>query len=131
MQEPKQLNRHGKMNYDKSQDAHKLSNYDWWKKNHNIITDVEIDLSKLGVSAKKIAELGKGISECLKDNMAFALFTNDGKSVVVFVPETLSSLQGEIKTIYANQKQMFNAIKLVCLTHHNIQKDQKLINGNS
>lgn len=114
-------------NYDNRNDAHKLSNYSWWKKNHNHITDVKIDLHKLGVSNEKVVELFKGLVYCFRNKVAFALFTDDGESIIVFMPQYLSSKQGEIKSYYQSLDKMFLAVKLVLLTHHNIQIHQNLI----
>lgn len=106
--------------YDNSNDAHKLSNYDWWKKNHNFITDVEIDLSKLKVSQKKIKRLHDGIAYSFQNKLTFALYCKKPVSVVVFNTDNMQSVQGDVKSKYTSLKQMLNAVRLVLLTHHNI-----------
>lgn len=108
------------LNYDDKNDAHKQSNYDWWKKNHNFITDVEIDLSKLGVKPKVIKRLHDGIAYSFKNKLTFALYSKRPISVVVFNTSNLQSSQNSVVNKYTSLKQMLNMVKLVLLTHHNI-----------
>jgi hypothetical protein len=121
-------------NYDTNKDAHKQSNYAKWKRGQ-FITDVQVDLSKLGVPNKKIKALYKGIVYCFKTNTPFALYCRRTmKSVVVFMPELLMAKQGAVTTKYKDLNQMLNAIKLISITNHDIffeQKQPKQISGRS
>lgn len=108
------------MNYDPKNDAHKLSNYKQWKRKHNFITSVEIDLSKLGVKQEVMKVLFEGIVLSFKHNLIFSLYSVDPQSVVVFNPGNLQGVQKDTIFKYASKEQMINAIKIVLLTHHHI-----------
>lgn len=110
------------MNHDPNNDPHKLSNYREWKKKHNFVTSVEIDLLKLGVDSKIIELLYTGVVLAIENKLIFALYNDKPgqESVIVFNTANLQSVQGDTKLKFASLKQMVNAIKLILLTHHKI-----------
>lgn len=117
----------GLFNYDNSQDAHKLSNAAQVNRHNLEHLVVDIDLSKLGVPAEKIAILVPTIADAIINKKVFALYIEKKgklKSIVTFIPETLKSNQSGVITTYVNQLQFLNAVKLVAITHHNIHVEE-------
>lgn len=109
--------------FDPKDAAHLQSNYNEWKANVLRTLQVDVDLSKIGVSSEKIDLLVNGISYAMKNNKIFALFIEaKGKlqSLVTFIPNTNQSNQSGVITTYSSRLHFINAIKLVCITHHNI-----------
>lgn len=110
-------------NFNPKDAAHLQSNYNEWRENTRRLFEVDIDLSLLGVPDYVMLELGSGIAYAMKNNTPFALFIaskNKIESLVTFIPESNKSNQSGIITEYVNKKQFLNAVKLVCITHHNI-----------
>jgi hypothetical protein len=100
------------MNYDTGQDAHKHSNH----RQANVIREVIVDLSVVGVTEQTVAQL----FVALKKSKDFILFNDEG--FAAFCPKHLCCYMqtGGNTIIYTDLKQMINAIKLIMLTYTEI-----------
>lgn len=102
------------MRYDQSQDAHKQSNYDEWKKTAHIITDVEINLASTGIKMIDVMLM----ADCMVNDKPFTLYGETG--FIVVIPEHNSIKQDVMLLKYPGRKQLVNAIKLLLFNFNKV-----------
>lgn len=108
--------------YDNKNDAHKLSNYNEWKKTAHIITEVEIKFETTGMTNEDAIKM----HNCLSENIPFGL--HDENDFVIVFPKEITLKQGETFVTYKTTKQLINAIKLLLFSFNKVYVPQRLQN---